>query len=77
MHQISADHHTKYSGPKEDLLILQYNLDSKVQKQYQYMCQDRTNTLCWYFPTDYRDDLDPPESGRKQIKFWFGVYLYE
>ena len=77
MHQISADHHTKQYGSKEDLLILKYNLDIKVQKQYQYMCQDGTNTLCWYFPTYYRDYLAPPESGRNQINFWFIVYLYE
>ena len=41
------------------------------------MCQDETNTLCLYLPTDYRNDLPPPKSGRNQIKFWFGIYLYE
>ena len=40
------------------------------------MYQDGTNDFCWYFPTYYIDDLDPPESGRKQIKFWFIVYLF-
>ena len=32
MHQISADRHTKDYGSKEELLILQDNLDDQVQK---------------------------------------------
>ena len=78
MCQISVDNHTKEDGPKEDLLILQYNLDGKVQKQYQDMCKYGSNTICWYHPIEYTDDLDPPDAGTgKQIKFWFGVYLHE
>ena len=49
MRQISAYHNTKEDGYKEELRILKYNLDVKVQKQYQDMCQDRYNTLCWYY----------------------------
>ena len=77
MHQINADHNTKYNGSKEGIIILQYKMYGKVQKKYQYMYQYVANTLCWYFPTYYRDDLAPPESGRNQINFWFRVYLYE
>ena len=78
MHQISSDNHTKQYGSKENPLMLQYNLDGKVQKQYQYMCQDGANTLFWYLPTEYKDDLDSPDSGGvNQIKLWFEVYLYE
>ena len=44
--QISVYHHTKEDVTNEDLIFLQYNLDGKVQKQYQDMCQDRYNTLC-------------------------------
>ena len=32
MRHISADHHTKEDGPKEELSILQDNLDGQVQK---------------------------------------------
>ena len=46
MCQISADNHTKEDGYKYELLILQYNLDGKVQKQYQEMFQDGANTIC-------------------------------
>ena len=78
MCQISADNHTKEDGSKEDIIVLQYNLDGKVHKQYQYMCKDVANTLCWFYPTEYTDDLDPPNAGTgNQIKFWFVVYLYE
>ena len=37
MWQISADNHIKEDGSKEELLILKYNLDGKVQKQNQYI----------------------------------------
>ena len=57
--QISADHHTEEDGYKEELLILKDNLDDKVQEQYQYMCREIYNTLCWYFHTEYTDELDP------------------
>ena len=61
-----------------ELLILQYNLDGKVYKQYQYMYQEGANNLCWYWPTDYTDDLVTPETGAgNHIKFWFGVYTYD
>ena len=74
--QISAYHHTKEDRYKEELLILQDNLYDKVQKQYQYMCQEGDNTLCCYYHPEYTDDLDPPDAGeRNQIRFWFGVYL--
>ena len=53
MRQISADHHTKEDGSKEELLILEYNLDEKVHKKYQDMCQEGDNTLCWYCPTEH------------------------
>ena len=77
MFQISAYHLTTEYGPKEELLILQYNLDGKVQKQYQDMCKDGANTLCWYFPTEYKYYLDPPNKViGKKIKSWFRVYLY-
>ena len=78
MRQISAYHNTKEDGYKEELRILKYNLDVKVQKQYQDMCQDRYNTLCWYLPTDYTHYLYPPDEGAgNNTKFCFGVYLYE
>ena len=32
MFQISADNYTKEDGSKEEILILQYNLDGKVHK---------------------------------------------
>ena len=51
MCQVSVDNPTKYDGSKEELLILQYNLYGKLQKQYQDMCQDGANNLCCYFPT--------------------------
>ena len=35
MCHISADNHTKEDGSKEGILILKYNLDGKVQIQYQ------------------------------------------
>ena len=42
------------------------------------MCQEGYNNLCWYFPTEYTDNLDPPDAGVLNIiKFWFGFYLYE
>ena len=34
MRQISADHHTNEDGSKEELPLLKYNLDDKVQKKY-------------------------------------------
>ena len=78
MLQISAYHHNKEDGYKVELLILQYSLDEKVPKHYQYMCQYVGNTLCQYFPTDYTYEFAPPNSGTgKLIKLWFRVYLYE
>ena len=76
MRQISADHHTKEDGKKEEFSILQDNLDDQVHKKYQDMCQEGYNTLCWYYHTEYKYDLYPPESGAgNQIRFWFVVYL--
>ena len=67
MLQISSYHHTKQDGSKQDPIILQYNLDSKVQKHYQYMCKDGYNTICWYFPTNYTDYLAPLDAGARKI----------
>ena len=75
MHQISADHHTKEDGTKEELYILQYNLYEQVHKKYQYMFQEGYNTLCWYYHPEYTYDLDNYDSGvLNHIRFWFGVY---
>ena len=63
MHQIIAYKNTKEYGTKDELLILQYNLDGKVHKKCQYICQGGDNTLCSYFPTEYTYYLDPPDSG--------------
>ena len=63
MFQISADHLTTEYGSKEELLILQYNLDGKLQKQYPDMFQDDTNKRFWYFCTEYTYELSPPDSG--------------
>ena len=42
------------------------------------MCHEGYNTLCWYYNHVYTYDLDPTDSGAgNQIRFWFGVYLYE
>ena len=42
------------------------------------MCQVGYNTLCWYYHTEYTDDLDPSDTGTgNQIIFWFGIYLDE
>ena len=74
MHHISADHDIKEDGPKEDIMILQYNLDGKVQKQHQDISQEGDNTLCWYLPTEYTYYLAPPDPGAgKMIKVLFGV----
>ena len=43
MLQISADHHTKEDGPKEELSILQDNLDDQVQKNTK-ICVRRDKT---------------------------------
>ena len=73
--QISGDHHTKQDGSKEDLIVLQDNLDDQVHKQYQDICQLGDNTLCWHFHLEYIDDLDPPDAGvGNQIIFWFEFY---
>ena len=53
MHQISLDHHTKDDGFKEELSVLQDNLDYQVQKKYQDICQEGYNTLCWYYHPEY------------------------
>ena len=77
-HQISADHHTKEDGSKEELLILQDNMDGQGHKQYQDMCRDVDNTICWYFHPEYAYYLDPPDVGAgNNIMFWFRVYLDE
>ena len=52
MRQISAYHNTKEDVSKEDILIFQYNLDVKVQKQLQDMFQEGYNTIFCYFPTE-------------------------
>ena len=78
MRHINRYHHTKEDGPKEELSILQDNLDDQVQKKYQDMCQEGYSILCWYYHPEYTYDLDHPESGAgNQIRIWFGVYLYE
>ena len=46
MCQIIADNHAKEDGSKEELLVLQYNLGGKIQKKYQYMCQDGAYKIC-------------------------------
>ena len=75
-HQISAYHHTKEDGYKEELLILKYNLDDKSQKKYQYMYQEVNNTLFWNCHPEYTEDLYPPDTGVvNQIRFWFGVHF--
>ena len=67
---ISVDNNTKEDGPKEELSNLQDNLYDKVQKKYQDMCQDIDNNLCWYYYTEYTDDLYPPCAGEgNQISF--------
>ena len=38
-YHISSDCHTKEDGSKEELLLLQDNMDDQVQKKYQDMCQ--------------------------------------
>ena len=53
MLQISADNLTKEDGTKEELSILQDNLDDQVQKKQQYMCQKGYNTLFWYYHPEY------------------------
>ena len=45
MHQISVYRHTKEDGSKEKLIILQGNLYDKLQKKYQYMCQEGDKTF--------------------------------
>ena len=41
-----------------------------VKKQYQDMCQEVANNLGWYYPTEYADDLDPPDADEgNQTKF--------
>ena len=75
---MSAYHHTKEDGSNKEILILQYNLDERVHKQYQDLCQEVNNTLCWYYHTEYTYDLDTPDAGAgNQIKFWFRFYLAE
>ena len=76
--QISEDHHIKQYGSKKELLVLQDNLDNKVQKKNQYMCWEVDNTLCFYFHHEYTDEMDPLDAGAgNHIRFLFGVYLYE
>ena len=42
------------------------------------MCQEGDNTLCWYLPTEYTDDLYPPYAGAgNHIKFRFGSHPCE
>ena len=38
MSHIRTDHHTKEDGSKEELLLLQYDLDAQAQKKYQGVC---------------------------------------
>ena len=72
MHQISVYRHTKEDGSKEKLIILQGNLYDKLQKQYQYMCQEGDKNLCWHYHTECTDELDPPDAGAgNHIRFWF------
>ena len=76
MWYISADRHTRDFGSKEELFILQDNLDDKLQKKYQYMYQEGDNIFFWYYHPEYTNELDHPDSGAgNQIRFWFRVYL--
>ena len=69
---------TPGSNAKEEILLIQDNLDGQVQQSYQQMCRRSANALCWYTPPDYTDDLSPVDAGMgAQIKYWFGVYLDE
>ena len=71
MCQIRADHHTNEDGPNEELLLLQYNPYNNLHKQYQYMCKEGYNTLCWYCPPDYTTDLNPTGAGAvNQVLVW-------
>ena len=75
MFQKSSYNHTKYDGSKEELLILQYNLDDMVQKQYQDMYQYGAITLCWYCPTYYTYYLYLLDAGKgNKTKLWFVVF---
>ena len=76
--QISAYHHTKEDGSKEELSNLQDNLYYQVKKKYQYMFKEGLKTLCWYYHPEYTDDLYPPDAGSvNHIRLWFVVYLDE
>ena len=78
MRQISEDHRTKEDETKEEIFILQDNLDDQVQKKKEYMCQEGYNNLCWCYHHNYTHDLYPPDSGAgNQIRFLFGVKLDE
>ena len=63
MCQISADNNTKEDGFNKELLILKYNMNEKVHKQYQDMCQEVDNNLFWYCPTEYTYYLAPTDAG--------------
>ena len=77
-YQIIADHHTKEDGSKEELLVLQNNLDDQLNKKYQDILQEGDNTLCCNYHPEYTDDLHPPDSGAvNQIRFWFRFYIDE
>ena len=40
------------------------------------MCQEGYNTICWYYHTEYTDDVDPFNTGAEnQNRFLFGLYL--
>ena len=78
MRQISADHHTKEDGPKDDFFILQDNLDDQVQQNIN-ICVRRDTTpyvgitilstnITWIL----LNQVQEIRSG-----FWFGVYLDE
>ena len=65
MFQIHEYHQAKEYGSKEELLMLQDDLDDQLHKRYQDMFQEVDNTLFWYYHPDYIDYLDPPGAGAR------------
>ena len=61
MFQIHEYHQAKEYGSKEELLMLQDDLDDQLHKRYQDMFQEVDNTLCCYYHTEYIDDLHPSD----------------
>ena len=64
----------KEDSSKDTLLLLQDNLDGKVQADYQQKLWSTDNALCWYYPPEYTDNLAPHDNGvDAKIKQWFGI----